>query len=239
MLAGRFESIEGIVFSVWLTEKSAATNFDINSNGASMEPDIHAIAGTSESSTAAANATMATSKSDAAHELQLNLLQVDFEELYQRHLCRHSQLGINILHLIAVLGIYFSIYSVVATAIHGLLPLLSGEQRLLLLTFLSVPYLTVLIFNVPISDFLTTLTCILFVVVCAVTLPMVPVWVHLPAIVMWHRFQLWSHKKYTHEKEISRFEARYRKWKRLFTLLAVYELPILLHYLVRGRRDWN
>ena len=239
MLAGRFESIEGIVFSVWLTEKSAATNFDINSNGASMEPDIHAIAGTSESSTAAANATMATSKSDAAHEFQLNLLQVDFEELYQRHLCRHSQLGINILHLIAVLGIYFSIYSVVATAIHGLLPLLSGEQRLLLLTFLSVPYLTVLIFNVPISDFLTTLTCILFVVVCAVTLPMVPVWVHLPAIVMWHRFQLWSHKKYTLQKDISRFEARYRKGKMLFTLLAVYELPILLHYLVRGRRDWN
>ncbi|MCA9034773.1 MAG: hypothetical protein KDA91_06560 [Planctomycetaceae bacterium] len=224
---------------MWLTEKSAATNFDINSNGASMEPDIHAIAGTSESSTAAANATMATSKSDAAHELQLNLLQVDFEELYQRHLCRHSQLGINILHLIAVLGIYFSIYSVVATAIHGLLPLLSGEQRLLLLTFLSVPYLTVLIFNVPISDFLTTLTCILFVVVCAVTLPMVPVWVHLPAIVMWHRFQLWSHKKYTLQKDISRFEARYRKGKMLFTLLAVYELPILLHYLVRGRRDWN
>jgi hypothetical protein len=35
------------------------------------------------------------------------------------------------------------------------------------------------------------------------------------------------------------FNAKYRKGPALFVLLSLYELPILLNYLVFGRRDWR
>ena len=35
----------------------------------------------------------------------MNIFRVNFQELYRRHLCRHSQFGLNIWHLIAVAGI--------------------------------------------------------------------------------------------------------------------------------------
>ena len=43
----------------------------------------------------------------------LSLLHVDFDELYARHLGRHSQFGINVAHLIALYGIWFGIYATI------------------------------------------------------------------------------------------------------------------------------
>ncbi len=37
----------------------------------------------------------------------MSLVRVEFQELYARHLCRHSQLGINMAHLVALFGVWF------------------------------------------------------------------------------------------------------------------------------------
>src|ERR1700684_3412054 len=42
----------------------------------------------------------------------MSLLRVDFADLYARHLCRHSQYGINLIHLAALFGIWLGVYSI-------------------------------------------------------------------------------------------------------------------------------
>ena len=70
----------------------------------------------------------------------MNVFRVNFQELYRRHLCRHSQFGLNVWHLIAVVGIYFSLYGV-AFALPGA-PWIVGS----VLAF----YFLILAFNVPV-----------------------------------------------------------------------------------------
>ena len=41
----------------------------------------------------------------------LSLLHVDFDDLYARHLGRHSQFGINVGHLVALYGLWFGVYA--------------------------------------------------------------------------------------------------------------------------------
>ena len=43
----------------------------------------------------------------------MSLLGVEFDELYARHLCRHSQFGINVAHLAALFGTWFGVYGAV------------------------------------------------------------------------------------------------------------------------------
>jgi len=168
----------------------------------------------------------------------MNILRVDFQELYQRHLCRHGQFGINLWHVIAVYGVYFSIYSLVTLLIRMLLPTSTPTEQGLLLFLLSLPYLVILVRNIPASVMWLTLVSAAVLIISAVLLPSTPFWLHLILIPAWHRVQLISHRRYTLHRDMSHFDAKYRKGRTLFLLLAVYELPILLHYLVFGRRDW-
>ncbi len=41
----------------------------------------------------------------------LSLLHVDFDDLYARHLGRHSQFGINVGHLASLYGLWFGVYA--------------------------------------------------------------------------------------------------------------------------------
>ena len=43
----------------------------------------------------------------------MSLPIVEFDELYARHLCRHSQFGINVTHLAALFGVWFGVYGLV------------------------------------------------------------------------------------------------------------------------------
>jgi hypothetical protein len=70
-------------------------------------------------------------------------------------------------------------------------------------------------------------------------LPRISVWVYLVTIFAWHRFQVWHHRVYDHSHPMDAFREKYRKGLVLFVLLAVYELPILLNYLVFDRRNWR
>lgn len=164
----------------------------------------------------------------------MNLFRINFEELYQRHLCRHGQFGLNVLHLIAVLGIYLSIIGLVDAAIRVLRP---ETDPVPILALLTIPWLTLLIVNVPLRVFMLTLGTTILLLSTFTLLPQIPFWWHLILMVAWHRFQLWGHRKYTLHRDITAFDTKYRKGLLLFVLLSVYELPLLLNYLVPGRGD--
>jgi hypothetical protein len=42
----------------------------------------------------------------------MSLWHVEFQELYARHLCRHSQFAINVAHLAALFATWFAVYAV-------------------------------------------------------------------------------------------------------------------------------
>ncbi len=169
----------------------------------------------------------------------MNILRVDFYELYQRHLCRHGQLGINLWHLAAVIGIYFSICSLAAVLIRTLFPNLSVAFQGSILAGLFVPWLAVMIVNLPAPLMFVTFLSAILLITAAVLTPWIPFWLHLIMIPAWHRVQLISHRHYTLHRDMSQFDEKYRKGATLFVLLAVYELPILLQYLIFGYHDWH
>jgi hypothetical protein len=152
----------------------------------------------------------------------LNPLKVDFFELYRRHLCRHSQLGINVLHLVSVAGIYIALF-----AIAYALP----ASQWIVATVLSA-YFTILAFNIPWRLLAANMLFVALLFGIYQVLPHVSVWVYLILIFFWHRFQIWNHKIYDEHHDMSDFQEKYRKGPALFFLLSVYELPILLQYLM-------
>ncbi len=165
----------------------------------------------------------------------MNILRIRFEELYRRHLCRHGQFGINVLHLMAVYGIYFSVFSLAAILLQYL-PTQPGPTFVTAtLAALSVPYLLLLLCNVPLPAFLATLAATTALIWTARAGSELFVAVHLLLIVFWHRFQLWSHTRYTLRRDMTEFTATYRKGVTLSVLLAVYELPLLHHYFIAGQ----
>jgi hypothetical protein len=169
---------------------------------------------------------------------KVNILRINFLELYQRHLCRHGQFGINVWHIIAVYGVYFSLVSLAAIVVRAILPQATVAIQYFVLTILFVPYLAVLLRNIPVAVFSLTALSALLLIVAAVATPGIPFWLHLILIPAWHRVQLISHRRYTVHHDMSAFDQTYKKGRTLFLLLAVYELPILLQYLAFGRKDW-
>jgi len=158
----------------------------------------------------------------------LNILKVDFQDLYQRHLCRHSQLGINIGHLVLVLAIY--------AALGGFVYALGAPDWILLVVI--VPYLAILAFNIPLRVFLLNALFVGMLFLACLALPRWPLWSYPLAILVFYKLQAWSHKIYTHETDMTEFDKRYPKGIARFVLLSVYELPILVHYLFFGKKDW-
>ena len=52
----------------------------------------------------------------------MNILRINFDELYRRHLCRHSEFGINVLHIVSVWGVYLSLLAVEFRCLRSLFP---------------------------------------------------------------------------------------------------------------------
>lgn len=164
---------------------------------------------------------------------QTGLWSANFAELYSRHLCRHGEFGINVLHLIAVYGIYLSVYSLVSAAMHFCVPSLNWLVRSSVLMVLSGPYLILMLRNLPRTLMLAVLLTVMTLCTAAALLLFPPWWCHLLLIPVWHRVQLWSHRVYRREEDMSRFAEKYPKGMRLFLLLSVYELPILLLFFLK------
>jgi uncharacterized membrane protein len=176
----------------------------------------------------------------------MNILSVNFEELYRRHLCRHSQFGLNIGHLGSVFAVYFGLCGIVWEITSRFIGYEHPEYVILALV---TPYLLVLLFNVPFKVWLTSLVMVAVIVtascfVCPhISLPgelaSLTIVLYIALILIAHRYQNWSHKFYHKEQDMTEFNKKYKKGLVLFFLLAVYELPILLNYLVWNKRDWT
>jgi len=159
----------------------------------------------------------------------VNPFKVDFQELYRRHLCRHSQFGINVLHLIGVAGIYIALFAIAFA--------LPGSKWIVVAALIA--YFALLAFNIPSRLLLANIMFTLLLLSTYLMLPQISVWVYVVLIFVWHRFQIWNHKIYDKHREMGEFSEKYKKGPLLFVLLSIYELPILLNYLVFDRRNWT
>ncbi len=157
----------------------------------------------------------------------MNLFFVEFDELYARHLCRHSQVGINVVHLLALTGIWFATY--------GLLFWLANNEWVLLIP--AIAYLAAVLMNVRLSVFAATALFLAGIVAAVVMLPQPPFWVNLILIPVLYKVQSWSHRFYTVETDITEFNMKYTKGSVLFVVLLIYEVPIVLNYLFVGKRS--
>jgi hypothetical protein len=159
----------------------------------------------------------------------MNIFNVDFQELYERHLCRHSQLGINVAHLGSVVTTYFGAFGLVAQLIAWL-----GGPWWLLPAGL-VPYLVVLALNLPPRLLAVTVLFYALFLPLILLIPPLPWWLVVPVsvalIALGHKSQQWSHQVWTDALDMTEFDKKYKKGPKLFLLLSVYELPILLNYL--------
>ncbi|HZZ82071.1 MAG TPA: hypothetical protein VFE62_26465 [Gemmataceae bacterium] len=163
----------------------------------------------------------------------MSLLSVDFGDLYARHLCRHSQFGINVIHLIALYGVWFGVYA----AIYWLV----GEWWVP--TALAAAYLGLVALNAPLRVVLATAGFLALLVGGVVCLPNdLPWWtlaVYAAMVPAFYQLQNLSHKIYTDAADMTEFNKRYPKGRLLFVVLLVNEVPILVNYLLFGVKDWR
>lgn len=165
----------------------------------------------------------------------MNPFRINFEQLYRRHLCRHGHFGINVLHLLAVAGIYLAVFGV---ADHILQALTNADDRWPILALLTMPWFITVACNVPVRVTFTTGAFVALLLSLFMALPAIPVWAWVLLILALHRFQQFSHRIYPQSHNMSEYETTYPKGFARFALLLFYELPILLNYLVYGSRDW-
>jgi hypothetical protein len=158
----------------------------------------------------------------------LSLWRVDFADLYARHLCRHSQFGINVAHLAALFGVWYAVYA----ALYGLVRL---EW---LPVALAAAYLAAVALNAPLRVVAATALFLALFLGAVYWLPALPLWAYLVMIPVFYKLQAWSHKVFTVEQDMTEFNKRYPKGFVLFVVLLIYEVPLALNYLVFDRKRW-
>jgi hypothetical protein len=170
-----------------------------------------------------------SSAAPVAAEPGLSILRINFRELYERHLCRHSQFGNNVAHVLTMGGSYLAIFGLLAA-------ILPGPWWVLWLV--PLPWVILMAVNVPWPQLLVSVLVLAGILALLQALPPVPFWIWLLMIPLCHYLQNVSHKFWTIERDMTAYKKKYQKGPKLFCLLLVYELPILVNYLVFGRRDW-
>jgi hypothetical protein len=159
----------------------------------------------------------------------MSLLSVDFGELYARHLCRHSQFGINVVHLAALIGVWYGVYAVVyALAQVEWLPVA-----------LAVGYFVLVALNAPVRVCVATAAFLALFLAALFWLPALPVWVYLVGIPVFYEVQTLSHEVFTAEADMTEFNKKYHKGPVLFVVLLINEVPLVLNYLLFDRKSWR
>jgi hypothetical protein len=158
----------------------------------------------------------------------MNLLHANFTELYERHLCRHSQFGINVGHIFCLIGTYLALFGM----FYGL------TESPLLCVAITLPYLTALVFNLPLRNFAAVLVTLGLFFPLLFALPPMPLWLGVIIVFLLYKIQNWMHKYWNVERDMTEFNKKYPKGITLFFLLSLYELAILLNYLCFDRKSW-
>jgi hypothetical protein len=155
----------------------------------------------------------------------MSLLRVDFADLYARHLCRHSQFGINVNHLAALFGVWFGVYATIYR--------LSGEWWPPVA--LAVAYWGLVALNAPVRVCVATALFLAVFLAAVLWLPELPIWVYLLMIPVFYKIQSWGHKVWTAATDMTEFNKRFPKGFVLFVVLLINEVPICLNYLLFDR----
>ncbi|MCI0457320.1 MAG: hypothetical protein L0Z62_10140 [Gemmataceae bacterium] len=159
----------------------------------------------------------------------MSLLRVDFAELYGRHLCRHSQFSINVVHLAALFGVWFGVYATVyALARVEWLP-----------AALAVGYLALIALNAPLRVCVATAAFLALFLAALFWLPELPLWVYLAMIPVFYELQSLSHKLWTAETDMTEYNKKYPKGGVLFVVLLINEVPMVLNYLLFDSKNWR
>jgi hypothetical protein len=159
----------------------------------------------------------------------MSLLRVDFAELYARHLCRHSQFGINVVHLIALFGVWFGVYATIYW--------LTGVWWLPVA--LAASYFALVALNAPARVGAATAVFLAVFLAAVIWLPELPLWVYIPLIPACYQVQSWSHRVFTAATDMTDFNRKYPKGSVLFVVLLINEIPLLLNYLCYDRKRWR
>jgi hypothetical protein len=168
----------------------------------------------------------------------LSLLHVDFNDLYARHLGRHSQFGINVGHLAALYGLWFGAYA----TLYQIILWLGVPAGWLIIVALALTYLALVAINAPCQVVLATAVFLAFFVATVVALPRLPGWSVLAFVAMipaFYKFQSWNHKLWPIAADMTEFNIRFPPGRALNLILLIYEVPICLNYLVFRRKDWS
>jgi hypothetical protein len=159
----------------------------------------------------------------------LSIVHFDFQDLYARHLCRHSQFGINVAHLAALWGIWYCVYALVYTLFHmEWVPIA-----------LAAAYLGLVALNAPVRVCTATAVFLLAFVATVLWLPAVPFWIYLVMIPVCYELQSLSHKLFTIETDMTEFNLKYPKGPVLFVILLIYEVPLVLNFFLFDRKTWT
>jgi hypothetical protein len=168
----------------------------------------------------------------------MSLLRVDFQELYARHLCRHSQFGINVAHLAALFGTWFGVYGIVYWQVKAawlaVAHLAEGVAVAMAAGYLAALAVT----GTPVRVLVVTVGFLALFLATLFWLPELPIWVYLLMIPVFYELQSLSHKVFKVEQDMTEFNKKYSKGSLLFVILLFYEVPIVLNYLLFGRKDW-
>jgi hypothetical protein len=156
------------------------------------------------------------------------VFRIDFADLYARHLCRHSQFGINVVHLAALFGLWFGVY--------GFFYQLTGIWWLP--TVLAAGYLGLVAVNAPARVSVATALFLCIFVATVIWTPPLPLWVYLLIIPVFYKLQSLSHKLWTASTDMTDFNRRFPKGRALFIILLINEVPICINYLLFDRTRW-
>jgi hypothetical protein len=152
----------------------------------------------------------------------MNPLTANFCELYQRHLCRHSQYGINAIHFAALVGTYVALFQLAFWML--------GSWWVI--PAVAIPYVAVVTPNIPFRLRFVVLGFLAGFFPAITVIPPSWPWVDVVLLVFCYWLQNWSHRWYPVEFDMTRFNMKYHKGPALFVLLTLYEMPIQLNYLV-------
>lgn len=168
----------------------------------------------------------------------LSLLHVDFNDLYARHLGRHSQFGINVGHLVSLYGLWFGAYA----ALYQAVLIRAVPSGWLIIVAPAATYLAIVAINAPFPVDLATAAFLAIFAASVLALPRLPGWTILAFLIMvpiFYKVQSWNHKIWTTAAEMTEFNKRFPPGRALNTILLLYEVPICLYYLVFRRPDWR
>jgi hypothetical protein len=159
----------------------------------------------------------------------MSLWGVDFAELYGRHRCRHSQFGINLVHLAALAGLWFGVYGLVHVLTRVDWPAAA----------LAVAYLALVALHVPVRVGMATAGFLALFLAAVFWLPELPWWVYLVMIPLFYEIQSLSHKVWTAATDTTAYDMKYPKGAKLFVVLLILEVPLVLNYLLFDRKNWR